>query len=95
MKIVVGISGASGSIYGLRLLEKLRARGGAETHVILTRSGERTAWLETGKTAAEIKSLADCSYPVEDIGCRIASGSFLTNGMVVAPCSIHSMSSIA
>ncbi len=95
LRIIVGISGASGTIYGLRLLEKLRARGGVETHLILTRSGERTAWLETTRKAAEIRALADFSYPVEDIGCRLASGSFLIDAMVVAPCSIHSMSSIA
>ncbi len=78
------------------LLEKLRARGGdAEIHLILTRSGERTAFLEMGKTAADFKALANCSYPVEDIGCRLASGSFETAGMVIAPCSIHTMSAIA
>lgn len=95
MRIVVGISGASGSIYGLRLLEKLRQRPEVESHLILTRAGERTAWLETGRKAAEIKALAHYSYSVEDIGSRLASGSFLTDGMVIAPCSIHSMSSIA
>lgn len=92
-RIVIGISGASGSIYGIRLLEKLRGR--AETHLVLTRSGERTAYLETGKLARELRDLADFSYPIEDIGCRLASGSFPTSAMVVAPCSIHSMSSIA
>jgi flavin prenyltransferase len=95
LRIIVGISGASGSIYGIRLLEKLRARGGVETHLVLTRSGERTAWLETGLRAADLKALADYSYPVEDIGAKLASGSFLIDGMVVAPCSISSMSSIA
>jgi 4-hydroxy-3-polyprenylbenzoate decarboxylase len=95
VRLVVGITGASGSIYGWRLLEKLRAAGDAEIHLILTRSGERTAFLELGKAAADFKALADCSYPVEDIGCRLASGSFPTSGMVIAPCSIHSMSAIA
>jgi 4-hydroxy-3-polyprenylbenzoate decarboxylase len=95
LEIVVGISGASGSIYGLRLLERLRARGDVRTHLILTRSGERTAWLETGKKAADIRALADESYAVEDIGCRLASGSFLTHAMVIAPCSVHTMSAIA
>jgi len=95
LRIVVGISGASGSIYGLRLLEKLRARPGVETHLVLTRAGERTAWVEAQRTAAEIRALAHFSYPIEDIGCRLASGSFLTDAMVVAPCSIHSMSAIA
>ncbi len=95
MRIIVGLTGASGSIYGWRLLEKLRAAGAAEIHLILSRSGERTAFLELGKAAADFRALADCSYPIEDIGCRLASGSFQIDSMVVAPCSIHTMSSIA
>jgi flavin prenyltransferase len=95
VRLVVAITGASGSIYGWRLLEKLRATGNAEIHLIMTRSGERTAFIEMGKAAADFKALADCSYPVEDIGCRLASGSFPTAGMVIAPCSIHTMSAIA
>ena len=94
-RIVIGISGASGSIYGLRLLEKLHKQDGVETHLILTRSAERTLYLETGKLAAEAKELADHTYAVEDIGCRLASGSFRVEAMVVAPCSIHTMSAIA
>lgn len=94
MQIVVGISGASGSIYGLRLLEKLQ-RPQVETHLIVTRSGERTAWLEIGKKSADFKALATHSYSIDDIGCRLASGSFPTNGMVIAPCSVHTMSAIA
>jgi len=95
LRIIVGITGASGSIYGIRLLEKLRRGSGIEVHLVMTRSGERTLFLETGKLASEVKALAHFSYPVEDIGCRLASGSFPTLGMVVAPCSIHSMSAIA
>jgi flavin prenyltransferase len=95
MRLVVGLTGASGSIYGWRLLEKLRASGAAEIHLVLTRSGERTAFLELGKSGADFKALADCSYAVEDIGCRLASGSFPTDGMVIAPCSINTMSAIA
>lgn len=95
MRIIVGVTGASGSIYGWRLLEKLRARDGVEVHLVLSRSGERTAYLEMGKAAADFRALADCWYPVEDIGCRIASGSFRTDAMLIAPCSIHTMSSIA
>ena len=95
MKIVVGVSGASGSIYGLRLLQKLRSAPGAETHLIVTRSAEKTLFLEMGKKLAELKELADYFYALEDIGCRLASGSFLTDAMVVAPCSIHTMSAIA
>ena len=95
LNIVVGVTGASGSIYGWRLLEKLRQNPSVESHLILSRSGERTAWLELAKTATDFKALADHWYPLEDIGCRLASGSFPTGGMVVAPCSIHTMSAIA
>ena len=95
MRIIVGITGASGSIYGWRLLEKLRSTPNIEIHLVLSRSGERTAYLETGKSAADFQKLAHVFYAHEDIGCRLASGSFPTDGMVVAPCSIHSMSAIA
>lgn len=95
MKIVVGISGASGAIYGLRLLERLQSRGDSEIHLILTRSGEKTLFLETGKLAADLRELAHFSYSIDDIGCRLASGSYPTDAMVVAPCSIHTMSAIA
>ena len=95
MRLVVGVTGASGSIYGWRLLEKLRSRAELEVHLILSRSGERTAYLEMGKAAADFRQLAHCTYPVEDIGCRLASGSFAVDGMVIAPCSINTMSAIA
>ena len=93
--MIIGVSGASGAIYGYRLLERLRKGVNVETHLILTRSAERTAFLESGWTADKFKALADYVYPLEDIGSRLASGSFLTQGMVIAPCSIHSMSAIA
>ncbi len=93
--IVVGVTGASGSIYGYRLLEQLRSVKDLETHLILSRAAERTGFLELGKVAADWKALAGHSYPIEDIGCRLASGSFVTSAMVVAPCSIHTMSAIA
>jgi len=92
---VVGISGASGSIYGVRLMESLRNHSGVEIHLILTRAGEKTLFYETGKLAAEVKRLADCSYSIDDVGCRLASGSFPTHGMVIAACSIHTMSALA
>jgi 4-hydroxy-3-polyprenylbenzoate decarboxylase len=95
LAVILGITGASGSTYGWRLLEKLRARGDVDVHLILSRSGERTAFLEMGKSAADFRELAHFTYPPEDIGCRLASGSFLTAGMVIAPCSIHTMSAIA
>ena len=92
---MVGISGASGSIYGVRLMESLRNHSGVEIHLILTRAGEKTLFYETGKLAAEVKRLADCSYSIDDVGCRLASGSFPTHGMVIAACSIHTMSALA
>jgi 4-hydroxy-3-polyprenylbenzoate decarboxylase len=90
----LGVTGASGAIYPLRLLQKL-CRPGVEIHVILSRSGEKTLFLETGKKAADLKSLANFSWPVDDISAPLASGSFPVDAMVVAPCSIHTMSSIA
>ena len=95
LRVIVGVTGASGSIYGWRLLEKLRMQEGVETHLVLSRSGERTAFLEMGKIAADFKALAHFHYAVEDIGCRLASGSVPIDAMVVAPCSIHTMSAIA
>jgi 4-hydroxy-3-polyprenylbenzoate decarboxylase len=95
LRIVVGISGASGSIYGVRLMEKLRRRADVEIHLILTQAGEKTLFIETGRHAVDIKNLADFTYPIGDIGCRLASGSFVTGGMVIAPCSIHTMSAIS
>ena len=95
MRIVVGISGASGAIYGLRLFERLRGRPSVEIHLILSRAGEKTLFLETGKTAADVRKMSDYSYPQEDIGCRLASGSYLTDAMAITPCSIHTMSAIA
>lgn len=95
MRIVLGVSGASGAIFGVRLLEKLRRNPEVEIHLVLSRSGEKTLFLETGKNAAEFKKQAHFSYPVEDIACRLSSGSFPVDAMVVAPCSIHTMSSIA
>jgi 4-hydroxy-3-polyprenylbenzoate decarboxylase len=95
LHIIVAITGASGSIYGLRTLEKLRRNPEVEVHLLVTRSGERTVHLETGLKASDLKALAHYWYSIEDIGARLASGSFRTHGMVVAPCSIRTMSAIA
>ena len=95
VRAIVGISGASGAIYGMRLLERLHSQPGVEIHLILTKSGEKTLFLETGRLAADAKALADYWYPNDDIGCRLASGSCRTDAMVIAPCSIHTMSAIA
>jgi len=95
VRVVVGISGASGAIYGLRLLERLRAHKSVEIHLVLSRSGEKTLFIETGKSAADVRKMADYWYSQEDIGCRLASGSYSTDAMIIAPCSIHTMSAIA
>jgi 4-hydroxy-3-polyprenylbenzoate decarboxylase len=94
MRLIVGISGASGIIYGVRVLEALR-EGGVETHLVMSRSAEITLAYEMGMKVAEVHALADVVHPIQDIGASIASGSFRTEGMIVAPCSIKSMSEIA
>lgn len=93
-RLVVGISGASGVVYGIRLLTALRALH-IETHVILTRPAEVTLWEEMGLTAEHVRTLASHTYEEEDLSAPIASGSFKTQGMVVAPCSVKSLSAIA
>ncbi|MGD0013343.1 MAG: UbiX family flavin prenyltransferase [Bryobacteraceae bacterium] len=95
LRIIIGITGASGAVYGVRLVEKLRLSPGVQLHLVITRSGERTLTLETGRKPAEIRALAHSSYPIDDVGAALASGSFLTHAMVVAPCSIRTMSAIA
>jgi 4-hydroxy-3-polyprenylbenzoate decarboxylase len=94
-RVVIGISGASGTVYGVRLLEALRRRGDVETHLVVSRPGEKTLFQETGHTLNEIKGLASQWHSIEEIGASIASGSFLTAGMIVAPCSVRTMGAIA
>lgn len=93
--LVVGISGASGAIYGVRILQVLRGVSDVETHLVLTRPGELTLALETGLSRAQVEALADCAYPPEDLAAPIASGSFPTRGMVVAPCSARTLAAVA
>ena len=93
-KLIVGISGASGVIHGVRLLEALRETD-VESHLVMSKAAERTLGDETELTVADVQALADHVYPAKDIGAAIASGSFRALGMVVAPCSIKSMSEIA
>ncbi len=95
MRLVVAITGASGTIYGIRLLEKLCRSPKVELHLVISRAGERTLFMETRRKPAEVRTLAHCWYPVDDIGASLASGSYPTDAMVVAPCSIHTMSAIA
>ena len=94
-RLVVAITGASGSIYGIRLLQLLREQGGVETHLVISPAGRRTLLHETEYTAAQVEVLADAVYGYRDIGAPLASGSFRTEGMVVAPCSIRTMSALA
>ena len=90
----MGITGASGTIYGVRVLEALRDLG-VETHLVMTSAARRVADLETGYTPEQIEALAAISYGIDEIDAPIASGSFRTSGMIVAPCSIKSLSAIA
>ena len=92
-RLIVGISGASGVIYGIRLLEMLRELP-IETHLVMSKAAEMTIAYETGHKAAEVKRLATVCHPVGDIGASISSGSFRTLGMIIAPCSVRTMSEI-
>ncbi len=93
-RLVVGISGASGVAYGIRLLEALRELG-IESHLVMTKPAEMTIGYETKLTPKQVAAKADHRYAVADIGAPIASGSFKTAGMIVAPCSVRTMSEIA
>ena len=93
-RMVVGITGATGIIYGVRLLEALKAVG-VETHLVMSKAADMTRAYETSFSAADIRGLADFNYSPQDIGAPIASGSYRTMGMIVAPCSIRTMSDIA
>jgi 4-hydroxy-3-polyprenylbenzoate decarboxylase len=93
-RLIVGLSGASGVIYGIRLLEVLRTLD-VETHLVMSRAAELTVAYETHKKVAAVKALADVVYDNTDMGAAISSGSFKTEGMIVAPCSIRSASEIA
>jgi 4-hydroxy-3-polyprenylbenzoate decarboxylase len=93
-RLVVGISGASGAIYGVRMLELLK-KTDIETHLVMSKSAEMTIVYETDYKPKDIRALATVSHPMADIGASISSGSFPTMGMVVVPCSIRTMSEIA
>jgi 4-hydroxy-3-polyprenylbenzoate decarboxylase len=93
-RLVVGITGASGTIYGVRLLERLRELD-VETHLVLSRWGARTLVHETSYTVEQVQRLATASYAATDQGAAISSGSFVTMGMVVVPCSMHTLGAIA
>ena len=93
-KLIVAITGATGSIYGVRLLQVLQGSD-VETHMVMSKWGGRTLTHETRFTLEQVKNMATCTYPESDQGAAISSGSFLTAGMVVIPCSVRSLSAIA
>ena len=93
-RLIVGLSGASGIVYGVRVLEALRGAG-VETHLVMTKSAEVTLAYEMTAKVADIQALADVVHPVHDIAAAISSGSFRTEGMIIAPCSVRTMSEIA
>lgn len=94
-RVVVAITGASGSVYGIRALELLAPLGDVETHLIISGPAKTTLAIETDQSVAEVEALADHVHSVRDIGAPTSSGSFRTAGMLVAPCSIKSLSAIA
>ena len=93
-RLIVGISGASGIIYGVRLLQALKTLP-VETHLVMTRTAEVTLGHETRMKVADVRRLADVTYPIGDLAAAISSGSFRTIGMIVAPCSMRSLGEIA
>ena len=94
MKLVVGISGATGAIYGIRLLELLKERL-VETHLVITDMGKATISLETDYSIRAVEELATRVYGIKDLAASISSGSFVTDGMIVAPCSVRTLSAVA
>lgn len=93
-RLIVGITGATGIVYGVRVLEALRDTA-IETHLVMTRAAARTLAFETDLGVEQVRALADVNWPIGDIGAAIASGSYRTDGMIIAPCSVRSMSTIA
>ena len=94
MRLIVGITGATGVIYGVRLLERLRDAG-VETHLVISRWGARTLLHETPYSREQVEALAHTAYGASDMGAAISSGSFQTTGMIVAPCSARTLGAIA
>jgi flavin prenyltransferase len=94
MILVIGITGASGVIYGIRLMEVLSSIKNIETHLIISEAAEKTIQLETDYKVADIRKLAGFSYANDDLGARLSSGSFKRDGMIIAPCTVKSMSAL-
>ena len=95
MLLVIGITGASGAIYGVRLLEILAENKKVETHLIISEAGEINIKYETGRTPEQVKALADVCYDINDIAAGLSSGSFRRDGMIIAPCTMKTVSALA
>lgn len=95
MRLIVGISGSSGVIYGIRMLEKLAERDDVEVHLILSSAARMNIGIETDWTVGQVEALADVCHNNKNIGASIASGSFKTAGMIIVPCSIKTLSDVA
>lgn len=93
-KLIVGVTGATGMVYAMRVLEVLRTLS-IETHLVVTKPADMTIAYEAGDDPRKLRELADAVYPINDIGAAIASGSFKTDGMIVVPCSVRSLAEIA
>lgn len=94
-RVIVAISGASGAVYGVRLLETLRCLGGVETHLVVSKAGWLNVQQEMELSRTQVEALADAVYPVDHVGATIASGSFQCNAMVIAPCSMRTLGAVA
>ena len=94
-RVIVAISGASGAVYGVRLLETLRALGGVETHLVVSQAGWLNVQQEMALSRTQVEALADAVYPVDHVGATLASGSFQCDGMVIAPCSMRTLGAVA
>ena len=94
-RLIVGISGATGAIYGIRLLQVLQTAPDIETHLVMSKAAERTITYETDLTIPQVRAMADASYNIADIGATISSGSFQVEGMIIAPCSMKTLSATA
>jgi 4-hydroxy-3-polyprenylbenzoate decarboxylase len=94
-RLIVGISGATGAIYGVRIIEILSKIDDVETHLVLTKAGRMTIQVETPYSLKDVENMADVVHDINNVGASISSGSFRTAGMVIAPCSMKSMSGIA
>lgn len=94
-RFIVGIAGATGAIYGIRLLQILKATPNVETHLVFSKAAERTITFETDLTIKDVAALADACYNNTDIGAKTSSGSFQVEGMIIAPCSMKTLSAVA